>query len=415
MEAKIGRNDPCPCGSGKKYKKCCGLLRPYVKPDASLFTRYNQLFSTIKIKLDNFYGNEIRKNRKDIMTYFISMTVDHILPTEHESIFSDWLWFDYQGSTGITAGNRYMQDNITYMENPLLECIQGLNKSYLSVYETKECSETSLTIKDIFTGQLFRVLIQEPLNTNDDLLLCGRLVHLENNHIFSGMVLLSNYDIEKISFLQHHFNYLKELYNQNEHDLLKTQGETIYALFDHATKKTLFSLNDIKAIEINSTQKKTLIEWLSISSEYTLVHETEGCLWFIPEHSHHGYVRLIISDKHLITCADVIDDIKLLDSIIAKKLPLAKVIIINNNFVKQPPTYEFSDLWFTVMKDQQCEKWLNMPHPELDNKTPFDVIHDPKGRESLLNMLDRHFNMVKSDDEKELLEYLRQRIKKSNP
>jgi len=23
-DAKIGRNDPCPCGSGKKYKKCCG-------------------------------------------------------------------------------------------------------------------------------------------------------------------------------------------------------------------------------------------------------------------------------------------------------------------------------------------------------------------------------------------------------
>ena len=23
-EAKIGRNDPCPCGSGLKYKQCCG-------------------------------------------------------------------------------------------------------------------------------------------------------------------------------------------------------------------------------------------------------------------------------------------------------------------------------------------------------------------------------------------------------
>jgi uncharacterized protein YecA (UPF0149 family) len=23
-EIKVGRNDPCPCGSGKKYKKCCG-------------------------------------------------------------------------------------------------------------------------------------------------------------------------------------------------------------------------------------------------------------------------------------------------------------------------------------------------------------------------------------------------------
>ncbi|MES2854402.1 MAG: YchJ family metal-binding protein, partial [Bdellovibrionota bacterium] len=24
-ENKIGRNDPCTCGSGKKYKKCCGV------------------------------------------------------------------------------------------------------------------------------------------------------------------------------------------------------------------------------------------------------------------------------------------------------------------------------------------------------------------------------------------------------
>ena len=23
---KVGRNKPCPCGSGKKYKKCCGGL-----------------------------------------------------------------------------------------------------------------------------------------------------------------------------------------------------------------------------------------------------------------------------------------------------------------------------------------------------------------------------------------------------
>jgi preprotein translocase subunit SecA len=23
--AKVGRNDPCPCGSDKKYKKCCGV------------------------------------------------------------------------------------------------------------------------------------------------------------------------------------------------------------------------------------------------------------------------------------------------------------------------------------------------------------------------------------------------------
>lgn len=25
MNQKVGRNDPCPCGSGKKYKQCCLL------------------------------------------------------------------------------------------------------------------------------------------------------------------------------------------------------------------------------------------------------------------------------------------------------------------------------------------------------------------------------------------------------
>ena len=25
MNTKIGRNEPCPCGSGKKFKKCCRL------------------------------------------------------------------------------------------------------------------------------------------------------------------------------------------------------------------------------------------------------------------------------------------------------------------------------------------------------------------------------------------------------
>ena len=24
---KVGRNDPCPCGSGRKYKKCCGAKK----------------------------------------------------------------------------------------------------------------------------------------------------------------------------------------------------------------------------------------------------------------------------------------------------------------------------------------------------------------------------------------------------
>ena len=28
VNAKVDRNDPCPCGSVKRYKRCCGSKRP---------------------------------------------------------------------------------------------------------------------------------------------------------------------------------------------------------------------------------------------------------------------------------------------------------------------------------------------------------------------------------------------------
>jgi len=38
--AKVSRNDPCPCGSGKKYKKCCGTKERSRRQRS--FTQLNQ-------------------------------------------------------------------------------------------------------------------------------------------------------------------------------------------------------------------------------------------------------------------------------------------------------------------------------------------------------------------------------------
>src|SRR6185437_6434547 len=38
-EKQIGRNEPCPCGSGKKYKRCCGVsAAPKLGPAPSVPT-----------------------------------------------------------------------------------------------------------------------------------------------------------------------------------------------------------------------------------------------------------------------------------------------------------------------------------------------------------------------------------------
>ncbi len=31
---RVGRNDPCPCGSGRKYKQCCALKKERMSPVA---------------------------------------------------------------------------------------------------------------------------------------------------------------------------------------------------------------------------------------------------------------------------------------------------------------------------------------------------------------------------------------------
>ncbi len=48
--AKIGRNDPCPCGSGSKYKKCC--LGKAIAPDRDIEALYS-----------NKYGIRLKKER----------------------------------------------------------------------------------------------------------------------------------------------------------------------------------------------------------------------------------------------------------------------------------------------------------------------------------------------------------------
>lgn len=59
---KTGRNDPCPCGSGKKFKKCCerkmlGKRFMIKKLDSSPLA--NRVSST-QTKLSNFFQNKIK-------------------------------------------------------------------------------------------------------------------------------------------------------------------------------------------------------------------------------------------------------------------------------------------------------------------------------------------------------------------
>jgi len=61
---KIGRNTPCPCGSGKKYKKCClslrgGAIKPNPQP-----TKYTTVYTELD-QLSNSVMDLIKQNKLD--------------------------------------------------------------------------------------------------------------------------------------------------------------------------------------------------------------------------------------------------------------------------------------------------------------------------------------------------------------
>jgi len=69
MNGKAGRNDPCPCGSGKKYKHCCWNKRlPLSKRKfkASIISSGSQQKSNESPNLmERTFGNAIRKATDD--------------------------------------------------------------------------------------------------------------------------------------------------------------------------------------------------------------------------------------------------------------------------------------------------------------------------------------------------------------
>ena len=61
---KIGRNAPCPCGSGKKYKKCCLLPKAGKGQKYASSTKFVPVYTQLD-QLSNSIVDLIKQNRLD--------------------------------------------------------------------------------------------------------------------------------------------------------------------------------------------------------------------------------------------------------------------------------------------------------------------------------------------------------------
>ncbi|MEN6390183.1 MAG: SEC-C metal-binding domain-containing protein [Syntrophomonas sp.] len=408
---KIGRNDPCPCGSGKKYKKCCGRLGEQVDISPDPFTRYSQLLTAVKLKLDQYYEQRIKKLRRDLRGHYLRFTVNPVLPRENEAVFSEWLWFGARISDGPTLGEEYLNSNGEYMDTLLKDCLLTLNNSFPSIYEVQSFEYQYLNIRDIFLDTNHRILLKEPwddqLNQNAPLFM-GRLVKIQEDELFSGMVVSLNNKSGEEDFLVRHLNFLSSLHNEDKNSFLKDNEEIVYGLFDHASKQIMVNFDHMEAARLDKAQKERLSKAINEGSDWQCLHTTQGYRWHQLNEEVSGYVRLALGENDLIWSAEVLDDIEKMRSLLSQALPGLESVVIQNRFSDQPPNDEYFNHWFLLIRDREAEQWLRTPHLELDDKTPAELMEEDNGKQRLHEMLSRQLDT--SPEGEALIDYLKARI-----
>lgn len=66
MSSKVGRNDPCPCGSGKKYKQCCWNKRlPLSKRKFKAKVISSGVMKKAPDLMERTFGNALRAAEAD--------------------------------------------------------------------------------------------------------------------------------------------------------------------------------------------------------------------------------------------------------------------------------------------------------------------------------------------------------------
>jgi hypothetical protein len=187
---KTGRNEPCPCGSGKKYKKCCL---------ADSFVQIGREETVRKRLVDNlleFYNRNYRNTIEEAHVMFWDDFVPkeyldgHALDIAYQNFF-EWICFDFiiDPDKSKTLIDLYMDQNskLTRDEHAVLT---KMKNSCISLYEVQEVfPEKGLLLKDLLMGGEYDVkekAATRGLNRWD--IFATRLLLIDGQYIMSGSV-----------------------------------------------------------------------------------------------------------------------------------------------------------------------------------------------------------------------------------
>jgi hypothetical protein len=110
----VGRNDPCPCGSGLKFKKCCLTKSGGASPSYRPSERDSALAKFVRFAA----GDEFNEEHKEALELFWGdwlldepdERLDAVMKSESVNIaYHSWFAYDFELSEGLTVLDLFLE------------------------------------------------------------------------------------------------------------------------------------------------------------------------------------------------------------------------------------------------------------------------------------------------------------------
>ncbi len=169
---KVGRNDPCPCGSGKKYKQCCLAASRAVDSSGDLaWRRARRVLEGFPPRMMRFISDAYGEDALDEAWQTFLARDDGFDPeSPHIEAFTGWLFHCWspdpletsvvdESLHDVVPSTAYLERNGRHVDPALWRYLESCVDEPFSFYEVLRCDAgRGLRLRDVLTADEHEVL-----------------------------------------------------------------------------------------------------------------------------------------------------------------------------------------------------------------------------------------------------------------
>lgn len=238
---KLGRNDPCPCGSGKKYKQCCLQTQETQQAEDFLWHRIRQAINGLPEKLLKFSQNHWGMDALlEAWGDFTLWNEEEFSPdTPHMQLFMPWYFFNWHPDYSIpdtprkeTTGEAFLSKNGQQLDPLLKRYIEQCCVTPFSFFDIVSVRPADgFLLRDILTGEeCYATEHSASVHAQAGQIVFGKLVKVDHVAILEASAAFFIPPVEKFAILELR-KELCALENPPSHALLGKYEHEMLAIY----------------------------------------------------------------------------------------------------------------------------------------------------------------------------------------